>query len=71
MPTPFPDPFLNSDEKWETYELTSEDQDLSQPDLTSRNLGDFLRSLEPRLPQPPTPTRDDSRVLPHIHGFPS
>jgi hypothetical protein len=66
-----PDPFANDDPRWDTFELAREEETFSMPDLKSRDLNDFLRSLEPRLPQPPTPTRDDSRVLPHIHGFPS
>jgi len=70
MPTPFPDPFRNEDEKWETYELTNEEEVFSQPDLKSRDLNDFLRSLEPRIPRPVS-TPNGGRAIGHIQGFPS
>jgi hypothetical protein len=69
MPTEFPDPFLNDDPLFQPYELQPDEEEFSMPDLKSRDLGDFLRSLEPRLP-PPTPTTTGGRVIGYITGYP-
>jgi hypothetical protein len=72
-----PDPFRNSDPRWQPWEVGKpygrDDSDLfSQPDITTRSVKDFLRTIEvPR--QPPSPDRQpflEGRVLPHIQGFP-
>jgi hypothetical protein len=71
-----PDPFTNTDPKWESYQLPC-DQNLAQPDSTNSAIKNFLRSAEGRRelitllpPQPPTnPVDDDGPRLDHIHGY--
>jgi hypothetical protein len=64
------DPFCNGDPKWEAFELAREEEDdFCMPDLSSRNMGDFIRSLVPRKVEP-TPESQPGRVLGHITGFP-
>jgi hypothetical protein len=71
MPTnPVIDPFQNDDPKWQPHELQREENNFSMPDLTSRSLKDFLRTLEVRFPKPQPPAPQGERVLPHIRGFP-
>ena len=66
------DPFANDDARWATFELAREEEsNLAMPDLASRNMGDFIRSLIPREIEPPKPEPDAGRrVLGHITGFP-
>jgi hypothetical protein len=73
-----PDPFANTDPKWDSYQLPC-DQNLAQPDSTNSAIKDFLRSAEGRRelsellpPQPPTPVPDyDGPRLGHLHASPT
>jgi hypothetical protein len=67
-----PDPFKNDDKRWEPFQIVrEEEEDLSMPDLASRNIADFVRSLIPReIEQAPEPQPEFGRAIGHIPGFP-
>jgi hypothetical protein len=64
------DPFSKIDPKWETFELAREEDIFCMPDLASRNMGDFIRSLVPKDVEPTPEPQPDTGRLPHITGFP-
>jgi hypothetical protein len=72
MPDVVHDPFANTDPRWETFSVVSDEEVFSQPDLTSRSVKDFLRSLRSRIPQPkPTAPSEPTPGAPiNIRGNP-
>jgi hypothetical protein len=69
---PLPDPFVNNDPRWDSYQPTRDD-DLAQPDLTPTTLKQFLRTeaqreIQRSLPPKPAPIPMDNGApicIPH------
>ena len=70
MITTFPDPFAETDERWQPYRLPSEQPELGGLDNPATGLLAFLREEEKaRAERQPKPQPQSASLLGHIPGF--